>query len=50
VDIMGEKGQEYFKFINLEGNNTVTWVPRVWYRKLFSRRCFGDHAYFVRKK
>ena len=50
VDIMGPKGWEFFKFINLEGENTVTWVSREWYRKIFSRRCYGDHAYFVRRR
>jgi len=50
VDIMGPQGGEYFKFINLEGSETITWVPREWFKRLFMRRWKGDNIWYIRKR
>lgn len=50
VDIMGPEGNEFFKFINFQRSETITWVHRSHYKKIFSRRCYGDSIFLLRKK
>ena len=48
VDIMGEGGNEWFKFINLESHETVTWVHRSWFKRLFMKGRKGEAIWKIR--
>lgn len=50
VDIMGEAGREYFKFINLEGSETITWVSRDWFKRLFMKGRKGESIWYIRRR
>jgi hypothetical protein len=50
VDIMGEEGEEWFKFINLDREDTVTWINRRQFRWLFMSRRKGDRVWKIRKR
>jgi len=48
VDIMGPKGSEWFKVINIDSSETVSWVSREQFNWLFMRRRKGDRIWKVK--
>lgn len=50
VDVMGERGNIWFKFINLQEGETISWIDRKRFIWLFSHRRWDDCAFFIRMR
>jgi len=48
VDIMGEGANMWFKMVNITRGETISWIPRRYFRWLFCHRRWDDRMWLVR--